>query len=130
MYTLFKYTEDKCKFELIKTICTAFEDEASKCDENEFLNLVEKIKLLFYEQTLDKSNKETGKAEKNKQELVELETQYEKLSKAQEELKQRMQLLELAQKKSNLSKKPTEKPKAKASTSGETELSGLNASIF
>ena len=65
---------------------------------------MEKIKSLLYEQTLDKSNKDTEKAEKKKQELVELETQYEQLSKAQEELKQKMQLLELAQKKSNLSK--------------------------
>jgi hypothetical protein len=91
---------------------------------------VEKIKSLLYEQTLDKSNEDTEKAEKKKQELLELETQYEQLSKAQEELKQKMQLLELAQKKSNLSNKPTGKPEAKASTSGEAELSGLNASIF
>ncbi|CAB4022110.1 Hypothetical predicted protein [Paramuricea clavata] len=89
-------TEGKGKFELIKTICTAFEDEASECKENGFLDLVEKIKSLLYEQTLDKSNEDTEKAEKNKQELVELETQYEQLSKAQEELKQKMQLLELA----------------------------------
>ena len=91
---------------------------------------MEKIKSLSYKQTLAKSNDSTEKTEKKNQELVELETQYEHLSKAQEDLKQKMQLLELAQKKSNLSNKPTGKLEAKASTSGEAELSGLNASIF
>ena len=66
-------TEGKGKFELIKTIRTAFEDEAGKCEENGFLDLVEKIKSLLYEQTLDKSNENTEKAEKKKQELVELD---------------------------------------------------------
>ena len=123
-------TEGKGKFELIKIIRTAFEDEASKCEEEGFSGLVEKIKSLLYEQTLDKNNESSEEAKKKKQELIELETQYEQLSKAQEELKQKMQHLELAQKESNLSDKPTVKPEAKASTSGETDLSSLNASIF
>ncbi len=123
-------TEGKGKFELIKIIRTAFEDEASKCEEEGFSGLVEKIKSLLYEQTLDKNNESSEEAKKKKQELLELETQYEQLSKAQEELKQKMQHLELAQKESNLSDKPTVKPEAKASTSGETDLSSLNASIF
>ncbi len=79
---------------------------------------------------MDKSNEILEEAKKKKQELVELETQYEQLTKAQEELKQKTQQLELAQKESNLSVKSTVKPEAKASTSGETDLSSLNASIF
>ena len=51
--------------------------------------------------------------------MLALETQYE-------ELKQKMQLLELAQKQSSLSNEPENE----ATTSTETGLSNLNASIF
>ena len=91
-------TKGKGKFELIKIIRPAF---ASKCEGDQFSNLVEKIKSLFYEQTLDKSEEISEEAKKKKRELIELATQYKQLSKAQEELKQKMQLLELGQKESN-----------------------------
>ena len=55
-------------------------------------NLVAKIKLLLQENKSDKSNESLEETNKKKQELLELETQYEQLSRAQEELKQKMQL--------------------------------------
>ena len=116
------------EIELIKIIRTAFEDEASKCQVDGFSNLVEKIESLLYEQTLDKNNESWEEAKKKKQELIELETQYEQLSKAQEELKQKMQLLELTHKELDLIDKSPAKPEAKASTS--SDLSSLNTSIF
>ena len=79
--------EDKRKFELVKIIRTAFEDEASKCEEDDFTNLVGKVRSLLYEQTLDENEQRSKKAEKKKQELLELETQYGKLSAAHKELK-------------------------------------------
>lgn len=122
--------EGKGKFELIKIIRIAFEDEASKCDGEGFTNLVVKIKSLLHEQTLDESNESSKETEKKKQELLELETQYEKLSMAQEELKQKMQLLELAQKQPNSSNKQTAKPEAKTSPGSEVVPSSFNTSIF
>ena len=71
------------------------------------LNLVAKIKLLLQENELDKIIKSVGEANKKKQEFtVGKETQCEQLSKAQEVLKQKMRLLELAQKQSSLSNDP------------------------
>ncbi len=46
-------TEAKGKLKLIQIIRTAFEDEASKCEEG-FSGLVEKIKSLLYEQSWTK----------------------------------------------------------------------------
>ena len=119
-------TEGKGKFELIKIVRNALEEEASECEGDGFSNLVAKIKLLLQENKSDKSNESLEETNKKKQELLELETQYEQLSRAQEELKQKMQLLELAQKQSNLSNETENEP----TTSTETGLSNLNASIF
>ena len=119
-------TEGKGKFELIKIVRNALEEEASECEGDGFSNLVAKIKLLLQENKSDKSNESLEETNKKKQELLELETQYEQLSRAQEELKQKMQLLELAQKQSNLLNERENEP----TTSTETGLSNLNASIF
>ena len=119
-------TEGKGKFELIKIVRNALEEEASECEGDGFSNLVAKIKLLLQENKSDKSKESLEETNKKKQELLELETQYEQLSRAQEELKQKMQLLELAQKQSNLSNETENEP----TTSTETGLSNLNASIF
>ena len=119
-------TEGKGQFELIKIVRNALEGEASECEGDGFSNLVAKIKLLLQEKKSDKSNESLEETNKKKQELLELETQYEQLSRAQEELKQKMQLLELAQKQSNLSNETENEP----TTSTETGLSNLNASIF
>ena len=40
-------TEGKGKFELIKIVCNALEEEASECEGDGFSNLVAKIKLLL-----------------------------------------------------------------------------------
>ena len=119
-------TEGKGKFELIKIVRNALEEKASECEGDGFSNLVAKIKLLLQENESDKSNESLEETNTKKQELLELETQYEQLSKAQEELEQKMQLLELAQKQSNLSNETENEP----TTSTETGLSNLNASIF
>ena len=78
-------TEGKGKFELIKIVCNALEEEASECEGDGFSNLVAKIKLLLQKNKSDKSNESLEETNKKKQELLELETQYEQLSRAQEE---------------------------------------------
>ena len=65
----------------------------SKGDGDDFANLVMKIRSLLYKQTLNEEYESSKEDEKRKQ-LVELEAQYEKLSVAQKESKQEMQLLE------------------------------------
>ena len=73
-------TEEKGKFKLIKIVRNALEEEASKCEEDGFSNLVAKIKLLLQENKSDKSNESLEEINEKKQELLELETQYEQLS--------------------------------------------------
>ena len=80
------------------------EDEESKCYGDAFTNLVAKVKSLLFQQTLEETNvsDSSKEAEKKRQELLELESQYDRLSMEQEKLKQKMQILEQAQNQSKI----------------------------
>lgn len=124
-------TEGKTKFALVKMVRTAMEEAVGACEDEELENLFEKIRTILEQLESKKTQEKSEKDDKVKQELLELETQYEKLSKEQEALKEKMKSLEIcAQKQSNTSKNTATGDKNKEKTGSEINPTDLNSSIF